>query len=455
MNLSTQDSALRSRALSALNKARNEGAEMFSVAFPTLPPQAFLNLAFSQETRLFFFFENEKKAIAEAAIGLRGESLPLRAGISLASADTLLPKSCVTVSVNSTDDRVPAPKVFLCATFDGHAVATVPRFQLSRSSAGTRLSAHLFLNDLTRESAAEIDALFNDYEKLKALSETAPQHRELPSPESVSEVGGDWYLSAARKCIRQIENGELKKIVLARAKDFSFSAQTVFPHKTLLAKLRERFLAGGCTLFYAHTNAERPEEKIIGASPEMLVRAGNGILETEAIAGTITNDGTSALDEMLFSDKKERLEHQLVIDFIVEKLKDSALNPQTPEFPEILRLPNVLHLRTPIRAELPQGKSLANIAAKLHPTPAMCGVPAEKVRKQIPETEPFPRENFSAPLGFIDADGNGFFAVAIRCAKIFGNKFRLYAGSGLVSGSVPEKEYAEIESKFAALRKLF
>ena len=429
---------------------------MLSVAFPSLPPSAFEVLARSPNTPVIFFFENAQKNPAEIAIDFRNDFFSCEK-ISFPTLKNAFPKTRKKISLAEEKSTVvPAPKIFIAGTFGDSArpFAAIPTWQISRTETQTRICAHVFLN---REKLPNAETLCSEFLQIKEISEAPGQTRPLPKMLSETELGEETYLNRAIQAIGEIEAGNFEKIVLSRAKDFAFSPEENFPSETLCATLRERFLNGNCTIFSARTSILNPHEKIVGATPEMLVRLRNGILETEALAGTIANDlrDPEMLATQLLSDTKELREHRFVVDFIVGKLRDSGLNPRFPQTPNVRRLPNVFHLHTPIEAAASaQTVSLGEIAATLHPTPAMCGVPAQAAEKFICENESFPRENFSAPFGFLDADGNGFFAVAIRCAKIFGGKIRLYAGSGLVRGSSPQREFDEIEAKLSALSAL-
>lgn len=447
---------LRERLQSALAQAQSDSAEMLSVAFPPLPSSAFAALARSPNAPVIFFFENAQKNPAEIALDFRNDFFSCEK-VSFPTLKNAFPRTRKQISLAEEKSLlVPAPKIFVAGTFGDSArpFAAIPTWQISRTENETQISAHVFLNG---ENLPDAETLCSEFLQIKAISKTPGQARPLPKVLSETELGGETYLNRAIHAIGEIEAGNFEKIVLARAKDFAFQSEENFPSETLCATLRERFLYGGCTIFSARTNARNPREKIIGATPEMLVRLRNGILETEALAGTIANDlhNPEMLAAQLLADAKELREHRFVVDFIVGKLRSSGLNPRFPQTPNVRRLPNVFHLHTPIEAAVPaQTVSLGEIAAELHPTPAMCGVPAQAAEKFICENEPVPRENFSAPVGFLDANGNGFFAVAIRCAKIFDGKIRLYAGSGLVCGSSPQKEFDEIEAKLSALSAL-
>lgn len=445
-----------SRLSAALKSARAEAVGLFSVAFPPLPAEAFENLVRASEAQTIFLFENRKKEIAEATLNFSGKCKILK-NARLKTLAEFFPGNRRNFFVNETDaGKVPAPKIFFAGTFDEKSenFAAFPMWQISKIGNETKICAHIF----PEENEVSAEEILRDFSRLKCLAQTPPAPRDtenLPRISAGTELGGN-YFAAAEKAISEIRAGNFRKIVLARACDFSLSDFSEKTAGTLIDALRKRFIENECTVFLARTSAKNAEEKILGATPEMLVRLANGKLETEAIAGTAKNDGSAQVAENLLCDEKELREHRFVVDFIAEKLRECGLSPHFSQTPEVLRLPNVFHLRTKISANVPARISLGKIASALHPTPAMCGIPADAAAKFIRENEEFPRENFSAPVGFYDADGNGFFAVAIRCAKISNDgNARFYAGSGLVAESVPEKEFAEIDAKFSAIFSVF
>ncbi len=378
-------------------------------AFPPQPPEVFSALArVPAETK--FLVENRSRGVAEMGIGELGADAP--------------------------------GKTFRAISFDAAETFSLrPKWEISR-----RGNAVFVARNLAEGERAEPEMLRAELDAL--LSRVVPEGAEkVPSIPPPREIGGAWYLPAARKILDEIGAGTLRKLVLARA--IEARAESPIPVAPILGKLHERF-EKNCTIFCV----ARAGKTFLGASPETLVSLRDGALETEALAGSIPNfpgADVPVLGARLLADDKERREHRAVIDFIAEKLRRLGAEPEFPETPEIVVLPNILHLRTPIRARVPAGLGVLECVAALHPTPAMCGVPAEAARAEILATEPFPRGDFAGPLGFFDARGEGFFAVGIRCAEISGNAIRLFAGSGLVAGSVPEKEFREIDSKFSAV----
>ena len=195
-------------------------------------------------------------------------------------------------------------------------------------------------------------------------------------------------------------------------------------------------------------------ETFLGASPERLVTVDRNQLETDALAGSAPRGETQLDDrniaQALLGSIKEVHEHQLVIDFITSQLVALGLEPEM--FPAtLLQLPNIQHLHTPIRSIVPKTVHILEVVAALHPTPAVAGVPRDLACDQIRSFETFDRSRYAAPIGWIDGEGNGEFAVGIRSAILAGDRARLFAGAGIVQGSNAEHELAEVQLKLQAL----
>lgn len=195
----------------------------------------------------------------------------------------------------------------------------------------------------------------------------------------------------------------------------------------------------------------------MGASPERLMSISDRQLATDALAGSAPRGKTPIEDadlaNRLIASEKERREHRFVIDFITQRLTELGLTPQLLSAPQLLQLSNIQHLWTPIAAKVPPNIHPLDIVAALHPTPAVAGDPCEVACQEIQRYEAFERGPYAAPLGWVDRNGNSEFIVGIRSALIAGDRARLYAGAGIVSGSNPDKELAEIQLKLQALLK--
>lgn len=281
----------------------------------------------------------------------------------------------------------------------------------------------------------------------EASLSTRTDKKEHPSlPASMREVGD--YRDAVRKGLDLIASGELRKIVLARAKEV-VTENRIHPLR-LLNDLRQRF--PDCHAFSIGDGCGR---SFIGASPERLVRVSRGSLETEALAGSIRRGAgaseDAALGASLLRSEKDLREHALVLDSMARRLAPLGVKIDTGVRPGLRKLANVQHLCTPVRAPMPEGCRLLDVVAVLHPTPAVGGTPRERAVARIAEIEATPRGLYAGAMGWVNARGGGEFFVGIRSALVDGRSARVFAGAGIVAGSVPEQEFTETELKFRAL----
>ena len=195
----------------------------------------------------------------------------------------------------------------------------------------------------------------------------------------------------------------------------------------------------------------------VGASPELLARRRGVDVVSRPMAGTVAQGGSPGDDRRLVAamaaSAKEQTEHRLVVDDVRAKL--SLIGDHSPDArgPEVVRLSTVAHLATTVGCRLRDpATSALEVAAHLHPTPAVAGVPGPAAVAAIAELEGFDRGLYAGPVGWVDARGDGDWAVALRGATLDGTRARLVAGAGIVAGSEPEAEWDETEAKLAAMR---
>ena len=337
----------------------------------------------------------------------------------------------------------------------------VPRWQVARAGAGTTAVANVAVAP-DADLAALTERVWRAHGKFRNF-----EYREGPgpdvggvtSPRAESERGGGTpptfrtneagdYRAAVAKAVVRIGAGEFEKIVLARAQDL-VADRPLHPLRVLNG-LRQRFPE--C---YAFSLANGRGQSFIGASPERLVRVSKGVLETEALAGS-SRRGAGASDDAalaaaLLRSEKDLREHRHVLEAIAGRLTQLGLAPEFAAAPGLRRLANVQHLHTPVRAALPEGVRLLDALAALHPTPAVGGTPLGAAVAAIRGLEGFPRGLYAGTIGWLNARGGGEFFVGLRSALVDGATVRVYAGAGIVAGSVPEKEFAETELKFKAM----
>ena len=252
----------------------------------------------------------------------------------------------------------------------------------------------------------------------------------------------DGYRSVVQRGLELVEAGELRKLVLAVRQQLLL-AQPLDPLQ-LLAQLRQR-QPGSCRFLWQQ--ADGPA--LLGASPERLLTVRQGQLRSDALAGTApVNADAGAL---LHSDK-DRREHELVVEAITDVLQQCGLTPRRPRHPRLARHGQLMHLHTPITAALAEQQPL-HVAAALHPTPAVAGLPRREAMTALRNLEPFERGFYAAPIGWIDSEGDTELRVAIRSGILDGQRLELTAGAGLVRGSAVERELAEVALKLGVLQQ--
>ncbi|ABX08126.1 isochorismate synthase [Prochlorococcus marinus] len=257
---------------------------------------------------------------------------------------------------------------------------------------------------------------------------------------SISQNWQNNYRLALAKGIDLVNSGELKKLVLA-VKESIVLKEPLNP-LVVLSNLRIR-QQGSCRFLWKRAS----DESFFGASPERLLSCRNGLIRTDALAGTASKDDDGY--DLLRSDKDLR-EHELVVSSIHNQMIQQGLEPYRSRSPRLAKHGHLVHLHTPITA-MNKGLSPLQLADALHPTPAVAGLPRPKAFKWLRTLESFDRGNYAAPIGWIDNLGNAEFRVAIRCAYARGTSLELIAGAGLVKGSVVEKELQEVKLKLGVM----
>jgi salicylate biosynthesis isochorismate synthase/menaquinone-specific isochorismate synthase len=263
----------------------------------------------------------------------------------------------------------------------------------------------------------------------------------------ISTMPPEHYESAVLRGVERIRSGQLSKVVLAREVEVHAPA----PHDAaaVFGVLREAFPS--CNVFCV----SRGEGAFVAASPELLVRRDGPRAASVALAGSTRRSADPAVDahlgEALLRSDKDRAEHAFVAERIVRTLEPHAVWVTDAPEPVLVRVANIQHLATPIRAQLARPVPAIELAGLLHPTPAVGGEPLERAAPLIPALEGLDRGWYAGPVGWTDANEDGEFCVALRCALLRGPVAHLYAGVGVVADSDPADELAETEIKLAAL----
>jgi len=440
--------------------ARSDGRERLvsiSLKVGALDPLAVLEAIF-EPGELHFYAE--RPAIQTAIAGAEAVLVHEAAGADRFASirrfiDDVLER---TIAVGDVDAPFGGPHFFSAFAFLDNvepgepfpaARVFVPRWQVARAGDVTTAVANLLVSpdaDLVQlaERIWRAHGKFKHFDYAGVAAAETDDHAAFRT----TEVGD--YRAAVKGGLEAIAEGAVKKIVLARAQDMHADAP-LHPLR-LLNGLRERFPE--C---YSFSVANGRGHSFIGASPERLVRVSKGVLETEALAGSARR-GLGASEDAglgagLLSSEKDLREHRHVLDSIVHRLEPLGLKPEFATEPGLRKLANVQHLHTPVTAAMPEGVHLLDALAQLHPTPAVGGTPREAAVTRIRGLEGFPRGLYAGAIGWMNARGGGEFLVGIRSALVEGSTARVYAGAGIVAGSDAEREYAETELKFRAMRE--
>jgi isochorismate synthase len=255
------------------------------------------------------------------------------------------------------------------------------------------------------------------------------------------------YAAAVSTAVERILGGELRKVVLARAIE-------VEAGRTLDARMLAQRLRAVDPEAYTFA-APTDDGVIVGASPELLVSRRGTEVRSNPLAGSAPRSGDPDEDranaDALVASAKEQEEHMIVVEAVAEVLGPSCSELSWDPEPVLLETPNVWHLSTRFRGRLREpAPSAVDLVAELHPTPAVAGTPTAAALQTIEELEPFDRARYAGPVGWIDAEGDGEWAIALRCAELRDDHATLYAGAGIVAGSEPAREVDETERKFRA-----
>ena len=291
-------------------------------------------------------------------------------------------------------------------------------------------------------------ALTADAEALLELSATgvrAPAARTLVVTPVRTPVA---WTDAVKTASARLRAGEAAKVVLAR--EVLARGDGVVSAAMVARSLRAAYPS---CFTYLITGADGTA--FAGASPELLIRRSGDRAFAQPMAGSVARGASDVEDERLArqleDSAKDAVEHRIVSDFVVDALSPFARSVSARK-PEVVRFTNIQHLATSVNAELAQPSANAlELAAALHPTPAVGGWPRDAADALIDELEGMERGWYAGAVGWIDSHGDGEFAVALRCGLLWEDGALLYAGVGVMPDSDPASELEETELKFKAL----
>lgn len=295
----------------------------------------------------------------------------------------------------------------------------------------------------TVDIASVLTEIANELENISAISTCT---FEAPQINMEKDIFPEEWKALVDHTVDILDDDDFRKVVLARQRLLTFKSQ-VDP-LFLLKRLNDE--ANTYTIYY-----EKGKSLFISKSPEKLFDIQDNTLTTNAIAGSSERTGEAAKDEdqksFLLNDEKNRYEHELVRESIVEDLEPYTDWVEFAPEPDVLENKYIYHLHTPIKAELTEETSIFELLDAIHPTPAVGGMPKERAKEYIMREEHGTRGLYAAPIGIIHEDNESEFVVALRSMLLHANSATLFAGCGIVKGSSSDKEFEETRVKFTPM----
>ncbi|MBI5824485.1 MAG: isochorismate synthase [Chloroflexi bacterium] len=405
-----------------------------------------------------FYFESDQSPLAIAGLGITAQILRTDSN-RFASLSQDLREFFQRVTLLNDSDDTPLPILLGGGSFFAEmkpgewdsfpqAALVLPRYALIRANGRYYFSVNLALTE-TETIASASQRACNEAEAILARFESAI----LPTPSipdeiTTNETSRVIWQNTLRQSVEMIHQGQLKKVVMARPVQVNGNRSIDVP--SLLESLGE-----SCPSCFRFLFEFSPTTTFAGATPERLVSVSGAKFTTAAIAGSIRRGDFPAEDDALarrlIESQKDQSEHSFVKNEIRARLENLVASLHIDLAPRLLRLPNIQHLWTHIEGRLHPNQSVLDLVAALHPTPAVGGVPTETALQLIHQLEGFERGWYAGPVGWVDADGNGDFVVAIRSGLFRGNTATLFGGAGIVADSDPDEEWEETGLKIRFL----
>ena len=329
------------------------------------------------------------------------------------------------------------------------ALFHLPQLELEGREGGSpRLTARAVVgSDEGDAGAALSDLLMRTRRLSERLRELSGAGCRAPTQVRTTRTESDrnaWDAGVG-DALAAIARGEISKVVLARTMDVVTGAR-IDPVE-VVRHLRDQ--NRGSHVFLFEPADGRP---LVGAAPETVASRSGGVVHATAVGGTVARGETpeeqEALAARLLGSEKDAAEHRIALDDMMARLGALSDDVEAEAEPHVLTLARIQHLETRIRARVPRGTSVLRVLEALHPTPAVCGLPRERALEFLGRAERFARGWYAGPVGWFDAGGDGVFAPALRCAVAHRDRWRLFAGAGLVAGSDPAFEWDETTIKF-------
>lgn len=289
---------------------------------------------------------------------------------------------------------------------------------------------------------------FVSREAVMASAQRQVLHPQVVAARSLPDAAG--FKQGVRQAIANFQHSSIRKVVLSRLCQVDLGVP--LDGAAVLANLLKQN-----PVAYHFRLPLAGDAELIGASPELLLRQDGDRVWSFPLAGTAARlpdpEQDRAVAERLLASAKDQHEHRFVVEDIRQRLGALCDPLHIPDTPELVATPTLWHLGTPIEGRLraPELGGALALACRLHPTPAVCGVPRLQARKLVDLIEPFERGPFSGVVGWCDSRGHGEWVVSIRCATLQPSRLQLFAGVGVVEASCPEAEWAETQAKLRTM----
>lgn len=271
------------------------------------------------------------------------------------------------------------------------------------------------------------------------------------APGRVTATGGslsesEWERSVA-EVVTLIRRHDVEKVVLAR--DLRLKCDTPLDLRHIYGRLLRDYPMTWAYLV----------DGLVGATPELLLRRQGGLVTSRVLAGTVWQSNGEKADPLalaaeLARSEKDLSEHAFAVRSVAEALAPYCRAMNVPDAPSILKLPNVMHLATDVTGVVEPGSTSLALAAALHPSAAVCGTPTHLAMDIIAELESLDRGRYAGPVGWVDMDGDGEWAIALRGGYVHPgqpDQIQIFAGAGIVADSTPSDELAETGAKFVPM----
>ena len=412
-----------------------EGSSGFEVRSSKLPPAFDLLAACSGEPGQHpFLFERE-------GIGVASPSMSGGTGVAESATPEAIAgmgrEMIVRLRDLAADALGPVAMGQIPFSERGHAWMRVPMHVVRRSGSGEPWLIELVPNDGDARPFAPVRPVGG------APAEPFPPSQVAAVPPA------DGYRAMVSTAVERIREGALRKVVLARTMQVD-AGRTLDP-----LRLAHRLRAVDPHAFTFITPDGPEASSLVGASPELLVSKRGLVVRSTPLAGSAPRSGDPEEDranaDALLASAKNREEHAIVVEAIEDVLGTYCERLDHDREPVLVETANVWHLATRFEGQLRDpSPSVVELVAALHPTPAVGGTPTAIAKAAIDELEPFDRGGYAGAVGWMDAHGDGEWAIALRCARLDGQRATLFAGAGIVADSQPADELDETDRKFRA-----